>query len=120
MKPFLLRVCASRRYESLEDPFVAVTRRMLVYPVARHWKLTKAVRRDAKLILDTGRRAALRVLLHLHRLLRTAEAKYVFNELYVVDYCVWLQKLRYTMPSFCFLFYFYLRWRGVVWWRNPA
>lgn len=82
------------QYEGvLAEPFVALMRRTLAYPLYRSWALADRVRRDVLMILCCGRVGALKALLWLRRALRRSETFYFFNELYVDDYCTWLQHL---------------------------
>ena len=39
----------------------------------------------------TGRRKVLQCLLDIHQLLNSSEPYYILNNLYITDYCVWLQ-----------------------------
>lgn len=47
---------------------------------------------DCRKVLAAGRKAALRPLLRLRRLLDQSEPRYLLNQLYVDDYCVWIQR----------------------------
>lgn len=53
------------------------------------------MRRDVLMILSCGRRAVMRCLLALQEELRASEVFYFMNELFVDDYCVWIQQIRY-------------------------
>ena len=76
---------------------VACLRRALVFPYLRRWDLGAACLSDAVTLLMCGRRAALRALLHVRRLLAhgddDSEMHYLLNTLVVDDYCAWLQLL---------------------------
>ena len=43
-----------------------------------------------------GRRHLLKCLLEAHSLLMDCESRYILNDLYVTDYCVWIQSARYV------------------------
>lgn len=43
----------------------------------------------------SGRRRLLRCLLEIQCLLMDTESRYILNDLYVTDYCVWIQTVRY-------------------------
>ena len=83
-------------------------RRCLCYPLYRHWELAQAVLDDTKMIFQlgesscfvvvinhldyhSGRRKVLQCLLDIHQLLNSSEPYYVLNNLYITDYCVWMQ-----------------------------
>lgn len=73
------------------DVLVSSVRRSLCYPLYRHWKLAIATVRDVKTIFHLGRNQILKSLLEVHRLLGADEPHYILNELYITDYCIWLQ-----------------------------
>ncbi|XP_014672596.1 PREDICTED: protein SHQ1 homolog [Priapulus caudatus] len=78
-------------FSSVDDVVTATARRCLCFPLHRHFALAAAAARDAARIFALGRGALLRCLLAVHRLLSEGDARYVLNDLYVTDYCVWLQ-----------------------------
>ncbi|KNC46811.1 uncharacterized protein AMSG_03242 [Thecamonas trahens ATCC 50062] len=78
---------------SPREALLSVMRRSLVYPLYRSWKLASRIRRDALMIACTGRMGVLKALLDIHKLFKLSEDKYYFNELYIEDYCVWIQSL---------------------------
>ncbi|KAL5460557.1 hypothetical protein EMCRGX_G034009, partial [Ephydatia muelleri] len=67
-------------------------RRSLCYPLYRHWRLSLAVLQDVRDIFHLGRRKLLQCLLSVRRTLNQTEPFYVMNDLYITDYCVWIQK----------------------------
>ncbi|KAI8511147.1 Hsp90 cochaperone shq1 [Branchiostoma belcheri] len=78
-------------FSSLRESFLSLCRRSLSFPLYRSWDLTMAVLQDTRDIITAGRRCVLRCLLHIHRLLSADENKYILNDLYITDYCVWVQ-----------------------------
>ena len=66
-------------------------RRALVYPYLRRWDLGILALSDAAGLLLSGRRAVLRALLAVRRVLAGEEARYLLNRLVLDDYCRWLQ-----------------------------
>ena len=58
-----------------------------------------------------GRRKVLQCLLAVRQLLNSLEPYYILNNLYITEYCVWIQKARYmdvcvcvcVCTSFCFI-----------------
>ncbi|KAJ8047208.1 Protein SHQ1-like [Holothuria leucospilota] len=78
-------------FNSLEDVVVCCVRRSLCYPLHRHWGLAMTVLRDVKNILLLGRNQVLKAVLAVHSLLAQDDPHYILNELYITDYCVWIQ-----------------------------
>ena len=118
-----LPICC-QMYKNLKDVVVTSYRRCLCYPLYRHWKLTSKVFRDVQkifiigkdpwpiraslqkqslctgvknsLVFCVGRHRLLKCLLEMHQLLLDCESRYVLNDLYIADYCVWLQSVSQT------------------------
>lgn len=79
-------------FSSIHDVIISCARRSLSYPLYRHWSLVTAVLEDTKRIFSLGRRQLLRCLLELHALCREDDPWFLLNDLYLTDYCVWIQK----------------------------
>lgn len=79
-------------FNSIHDVIISCARRSLSYPLYRHWSLITAVVEDTKKIFSLGRRQVLRCLLELHALCREEDPWFLLNDLYLTDYCVWIQK----------------------------
>lgn len=79
-------------FSSIHDVIISCARRSLSYPLYRHWSLVTAVVEDTKRIFSLGRRQLLRCLLELHALCRENDPWFLLNDLYLTDYCVWIQK----------------------------
>lgn len=47
-------------------------------------------------LLILGRHKLLQCLLQVHKILSTSEPYYILNNLFITDYCVWIQHARYT------------------------
>jgi len=62
--------------------------------IYRHWLLARKIISDVKRIFLLGRRWILRCLLELHSVLQSDENKYILNDLYITDLCIWLQKAK--------------------------
>ena len=45
-------------------------------------------------LISTGKRRILKCLLEIHGLLMQSEQQYILNDLYITDYCVWVQGVR--------------------------
>ncbi|XP_060565099.1 protein SHQ1 homolog [Ruditapes philippinarum] len=78
-------------FTSLEDVVRSCFRRSICYPLYRHWKLNQSVLKDVVTILQLGRRSVLKVLLEIRGILMDQDCRYVLNDLYITDYCVWIQ-----------------------------
>ena len=55
---------------------------------------------------SVGRQKLLQCLLSIHQTLSTSEPYYILNNLYITDYCVWVQHSRYTV----LFFHFFVLW----------
>ncbi|XP_028416679.1 protein SHQ1 homolog isoform X2 [Dendronephthya gigantea] len=82
------------RFTNVEDVLVACVRRSLSYPLFRNWDLSCRVLQDVKDIFKYGRRRILKCLLEILKLFNESEPRYLLNELYITDYCVWIQKVK--------------------------
>ncbi|XP_038045317.1 protein SHQ1 homolog [Patiria miniata] len=80
-------------FTSLDEVVTVCCRRVLCYPLYRHWELANRVIQDVQRIFLLGRRRLLKCLLEVHRILAADEPRYILNELYITDYCVWVQSL---------------------------
>lgn len=79
-------------FDSLQDVIISCFRRSLCYPLYRHWELSSKVLCDVISIFEKGKITILKCMLHVHRILNhTLESRYILNDLYLTDYCVWLQ-----------------------------
>ena len=82
-------------YSSLKQTISSSIRRSLIYPLYRNWELSLQVHSDTIDILKQGRVGVLKCLLDIHRLLNeSGESRYIINNLYITDYCVWVQKVK--------------------------
>lgn len=49
---------------------------------------------DVRALLTMGKASVLKSLLHIHRLFKsTSDCYYILNDLYITDYCVWIQSV---------------------------
>lgn len=79
-------------FHNLQDAIQCCIRRSLAYPLYRHFQLTVQVFKDVTVILKLGKRAVLKALLHIKRLLERDEVMFVLDRLWIADYCVWIQQ----------------------------
>ncbi|XP_031701508.1 protein SHQ1 homolog isoform X2 [Anarrhichthys ocellatus] len=87
-------LCWLETYSSLQDVLVSFGRRVLCYPLYRHFAMASAAVRDTTTILQSGRAGVLRCLLDIHRVFRENDPAYILNDLYITDYCVWIQRVK--------------------------
>lgn len=78
----------------LQDVVFCCVRRSLCYPLYRHWSLIVAVLNDIKTIFKLGKYKLLQGLLSIRQILNSAEPYYILNNLYISDYCVWIQHVK--------------------------
>ncbi|XP_076124612.1 protein SHQ1 homolog isoform X2 [Alosa pseudoharengus] len=81
-------------YHSLQDVLVSFGRRVVSYPLYRHFSLVTAAVRDAARIFQAGKACVLKCLLDVHKIFRENDPAYILNDLYITDYCVWIQKVK--------------------------
>uniref|UniRef100_A0A1B6M5G6 Protein SHQ1 homolog n=1 Tax=Graphocephala atropunctata TaxID=36148 RepID=A0A1B6M5G6_9HEMI len=79
-------------HSSVRGVVVSCFRRLLTYSLYRHWDLAQLVLKDTIAILKLGRRQVLKCLLEVHSLFAHSEPRYLLNQLYISDYCIWLQR----------------------------
>ncbi|KAL3851863.1 hypothetical protein ACJMK2_015564 [Sinanodonta woodiana] len=78
-------------FSNLEDVSLSCMRRSLCYPLFRHWGLSQAVLQDVRQIFKLGQKKLLKCLLDIHRIMIDLDCHYILNDLYITDYCVWIQ-----------------------------
>ncbi|XP_053576862.1 protein SHQ1 homolog [Bombina bombina] len=81
-------------YTCIKDVLVSFGRRVVCYPLYRHFSLvTKAVK-DMVAAFRMGKAAVLKCLLDIHSIFQENDPAYILNELYITDYCVWIQRVK--------------------------
>lgn len=76
----------------LHDVIIANLRRSLCYPLFRHWSLSIKVHQDVIKIIRIGRKFILKCFLEIHSIFNeSGDSRYILNDLYITDYCVWIQ-----------------------------
>uniref|UniRef100_A0A5S6QKU1 Protein SHQ1 homolog n=1 Tax=Trichuris muris TaxID=70415 RepID=A0A5S6QKU1_TRIMR len=82
-------------WNDVRSPIVASVRRSLCYPLIRNFEFSTRVILDVAEMLLAGKVQLIKCLLCIHRIFaNTGDFVYLFNDLYITDYCVWLQGLR--------------------------
>ncbi|XP_067935579.1 protein SHQ1 homolog [Watersipora subatra] len=78
-------------HADLKTTLCGCLRRALSYPLYRHWVLAMKVLEDVCIALCLGRKHVVKCLLSIHRLFNNNEPYHVLNDLYITDYCTWIQ-----------------------------
>ncbi|XP_048878566.1 protein SHQ1 homolog isoform X2 [Brienomyrus brachyistius] len=87
-------LCWLETYSTLQEVLVSFGRRCLCYPLFRHFDLITTVIHDAASIFQSGKAYVLKCLLDVHKIFRENDPAYILNDLYITDYCVWIQKVK--------------------------
>ncbi|CAL8145408.1 unnamed protein product [Orchesella dallaii] len=80
-------------FESIHEVIHSCMRRSLVYPVSRHWLLSRKVMKDVIQVLKKGPVGILICLLDILDIFGKREPYYLLNQLYIEEYCVWIQQI---------------------------
>ena len=88
--------------ENLATALVPSYRRTLSFPLYRSFALAEACRADVASLLARGKRAVLRSLLAMKRILDRHEVYYLYSKLWVDDFCVWVQGYARYAPLLSF------------------
>lgn len=75
---------------NMRDVLNTGAKRMCTYPYLRHFRLVELVYRDVLAILKAGKHTLLRCFLSIYRIFETSETKYLLNNLFLEDLCVWI------------------------------
>ncbi|XP_030584436.1 protein SHQ1 homolog isoform X2 [Archocentrus centrarchus] len=87
-------LCWLETYGSLQEVLVSFGRRVLCYPLYRHFSLVSVAIRDTTKILNSGKAFILKCLLDIHKVFRENDPAYILNDLYITDYCIWIQRVK--------------------------
>lgn len=87
-------LCWLETYSSLQEVLVSFGRRALCYPLYRHFSLVTSAVRDTARICQSGKACVLKCLLAIHKIFRENDPAYILNDLYITDYCVWIQRVK--------------------------
>ncbi|NXH63078.1 SHQ1 protein, partial [Rhabdornis inornatus] len=81
-------------FSSIHDVLVSFGRRVLCYPLYRHFGLVTRAFNDTVMILQLGKAAVLKCLLDVHKIFMESDPAYILNDLFITDYCIWIQKVK--------------------------
>lgn len=85
-----------RSFNTFDEVIVSCIRRSLCYPLYRQWELSILLLSDVRKIFENGCICLLTCLLDIYQIFNSSEPRYVFNQLYIKDYCIWIQQLQST------------------------
>lgn len=80
------------RHEELQTTLLPSIRRSLIFPLYRNFEFTIQCIRDVSLALIRGKRAVLRALLSMKRILDGHEVYYIYGKIWVDDLCSWVAR----------------------------
>ncbi|NWI88454.1 SHQ1 protein, partial [Pitta sordida] len=87
-------LCWLESFTCIHDVLVSFGRRVLCYPLYRHFGLVTRAFSDTVMILQLGKAAVLKCLLDIHKIFLESDPAYILNELFITDYCIWIQKVK--------------------------
>lgn len=81
-------------FDTAQGSILTAFRRSLAYPLYRNFDLSQLVLTDLKNVLRHGRIAVLYCLLSIKSIFERDDLRRLLNDLYIIDYCVWIQVVR--------------------------
>ncbi|XP_007439318.3 protein SHQ1 homolog [Python bivittatus] len=87
-------LCWLESFTNISEVLISFGRRVLCYPLYRHFSLVIRALNDTIMILQLGKSAILKCLLDIHKIFRENDPAYILNDLYITDYCIWIQKAK--------------------------
>lgn len=85
-----------RSFDTFDEVVLSCIRRSLCYPLYRRWDLSILVLSDVHTIFKNGCIYLLTCLLDIYQMFNSNEPRYILNQLYIKDYCIWIQQLKST------------------------
>lgn len=83
-----------RSFDTFDETVISCIRRSLCYPLYRRWDLSILVLSDVHKIVKNGCIHLLTCLLDIYKMFNSNEPRYILNQLYIKDYCIWIQQLK--------------------------
>lgn len=81
-------------FTSVKDVIICFMRRSLVFPLYRNYQVSQEVVKDVITIIKS-KKCTLKCLLEIRRILNSGcDSRYILNDLYINDYCLWIQKVK--------------------------
>ncbi|XP_073448131.1 protein SHQ1 homolog [Aquarana catesbeiana] len=87
-------LCWFENYKSVQEVLVSFGRRVLCYPLYRNFRLVTKAIQDLISLIRLGKAAVLKCLLDIHSIFQENDPAYILNDLYITDYCIWIQKVK--------------------------
>ncbi|XP_065543532.1 protein SHQ1 homolog isoform X2 [Lathamus discolor] len=87
-------LCWLEGFTNVHDVLVSFGRRVMCYPLYRHFELVTRAFSDTVMILQLGKAAVLKCLLDIHKIFMENDPAYILNDLFITDYCIWIQKAK--------------------------
>ena len=78
-------------FKDINEVVLSCARRSLCFPLYRNWKLIQRVLLDVQHIFQNGKTNVLKCLLGIYFIISGSESHYPLNDLYITDYCIWVQ-----------------------------
>lgn len=85
-----------RHFDTFDEVVVSCVRRSLCYPLYRRWDLSVLVLSDVRKVFENSCICLLSCLLDIYNMFNASEPRYILNQLYIKDYCIWIQQLKNT------------------------
>lgn len=85
-----------RNFDTFDEVVISCARRSLCYPLYRRWDLSILLLSDTRKIFENGCVCLLTCLLDIYNMFNSSEPRYVLNQLYIKNYCIWIQQLKST------------------------
>ncbi|XP_050528708.1 protein SHQ1 homolog [Daktulosphaira vitifoliae] len=82
-----------RSFDTFNETIISCLRRSLCYPLYRNWELSNLVLTDVQKVFENGYVCLLKCLLNIYKMFNSDEPRYILNQLYIKDYCIWIQQL---------------------------
>lgn len=80
-------------FEDLKEMQTSFCRRSLIFPVVRNFDLSLKVIEDLKACMFIGKKMLLKLLLLIRQLFSSSNPKYLLNNVFIDDYCIFVQQL---------------------------
>mmetsp|Transcript_86908 Transcript_86908/g.130317 ORF Transcript_86908/g.130317 Transcript_86908/m.130317 type:complete len:258 (+) Transcript_86908:150-923(+) len=80
-------------FQSVDEVICSFLRRSLSYPLYCNWELSVKIIEDVSHLFSKGKRFVLKAALAAKNMLQFSEFYAHFNNLYLNDYCVWIQSV---------------------------
>ncbi|XP_014209987.1 protein SHQ1 homolog [Copidosoma floridanum] len=81
-------------FTDIRDVILCSVRRSLCFPLVRNWNFSMKVFEDVQKVIKLGKKYVLKRFCDIYSILNNSnEPRYIFNQLYIKDYLIWLQQV---------------------------